>query len=859
MVDAGDRSTPGRPPLPAPPSGFPGPLATGTSLPGRDTTGPPAPATTVGPRPVARGDALGVAVLAVLTAVVAWNRLGVDPWMARVDVLTFFLPWYAFMGDRLRALDVPGWNPHLFAGAPFAGDPESGWMYLPAMLFFPFLSAVAAFKAMVLFQLAVAGASTYALARVLRMGATAGLVAAVVFAFGPFLHWNTYCCTIRVQLATWIPLALLGVELALRAGRWRDRVAPWFLAGFALTQMFSGWLGQGLVNGLLLVGSYLGYRALLSPARPGRGLRDRLVVGATTGAAILGLGLAVGAAGILPRLELNPETNLAGGRYDELVGGHNYPPYPFADLLRHLLGDGYDHRAVALGGTAVVLSLLAPALARRRFAVPYFATTTVVVFALSLDTTPLHRLFYLIPRFRVLHEHAPHQVNAVAMIGPAILTGAAVEALGAWRGRRRLLPLVAAPLAAMTAATVALRQGGADLGWMPLLAAAAVTGLVALVLAVRRDEEARPALGRAARSVPALILAVAFLQPTGQEVAESWLGRPLDPGWARFWPPDPVYDRAVAVNAARTDPGGAGAFLRARLAEAGPFRYVGYGGVAHPDEGPSPQTYQHRRTRPNIQAILVNARALRLGLHDVQGYKAVQLKRYVEFLTALNGETQEYHVANLRPGGVRSPLLDLLNVRYVVVDAGLPQDREDVAALTAGRPEVFRTAAVVVYESGAALPRAWIVHDVRPVVRGGALGPLASGAVDPRRTAFVEGPLPPVAVPPESAVESARVTRHEPDAIEIVARAAAPGLLVVSEVYSTGWRAYVDGERVEVLPTNHALRGVPIAPGEHHVELRYEPRSLRLGVPISGASALAMLVAFAAAGYRHIRMGGHRA
>ncbi|MDP9366179.1 MAG: YfhO family protein [Chloroflexota bacterium] len=647
---------------------------------------------------------------------------------------------------------------------------------------------------------------------------------------------------------------MLGVELALRAARWRDRIAPWFLAGLAISQMFVGWLGQGLVNGLLVVASYLGYRALLSPPRPGRDLRARLMVGVATGVAILGLASAVGAAGILPRFDLNAETNLAGGRYDELVGSHNAAPYPLLTLLHHVVGDGYGHRAVALGGAAVVLALLAPVFAGRRFAVPYFAVMTLVVFTLSLDTTPLHHLFYLIPRFRVLHEHAPHQVNAVVMIGPAILAAATVERLAAWRGRRRLLPLVGIPLLAMTAVVAVLQHHGRFVGWPPLAAAAVVTGLIALVVATPRNPGRTPAFGRLPRWVAALILAVAVVQPTGQEVVESWLGRTLDPGWARFWPADPTYDRAVAVNVARTDPGGAGEFLQARQrAETEPFRYVGYGGVAHPDEGPRPPTYQHRRTEPNVQAILVNARAVRLGLFDIQGYKAVQLKRYVEFLTALNGATQEYHVANLRPTGVRSPLLDLLNVRYVVVDATLPQDREDIVALAAGRREVFRNEAVVVYENEAALPRAWIVHEVRPVARGEALAPLASGTVNPRRVAFVEGSLPVTSPPPGPAAESARLTRYEPDALTIDTEAAAPGLLVVSEAYSDGWRAFVDGESAPVLPTNHALRGVPIPAGEHRVELRYEPRSLQLGLWISAVASAAMLVAFAAAGWARVR------
>ena len=163
------------------------------------------PSPTVQP-PTRRGDAWRSPFLRI-TALVAWNRLAFDAWLARFDLMTFFLPWYTFLGERLRALDVPGWNPHLFSGAPFAGDPESGWMYAPAMLFFTLLATMAAFKGMVALHLAIAAFSTYALARALGMGALASLVAAVAYLFGPFLHWTTHCCLIFSQFAAWIPLS----------------------------------------------------------------------------------------------------------------------------------------------------------------------------------------------------------------------------------------------------------------------------------------------------------------------------------------------------------------------------------------------------------------------------------------------------------------------------------------------------------------------------------------------------------------------------------------------------------------------------------------------------------------------------
>src|SRR5262245_33428910 len=213
-----------------------------------------------------RADALAVSVLLLLTALVSWNNVWrIDRWVARVDIITFYLPWYAHLGEALRHLQVPGWNSFLFSGTPFAGDPQSGWAYLPAMIAFTFFSPIPAMKVFAIMHLAIGGLSTYGLARVLGMGATPALVAGTAFAFGPFLAHNTSCCTIMAQIAPWVPLAFLGVELSLRARTWTGRGLAWWLTGFAISQMLAGWIGQGAYNGLLAVVSYLAYRTLIAP------------------------------------------------------------------------------------------------------------------------------------------------------------------------------------------------------------------------------------------------------------------------------------------------------------------------------------------------------------------------------------------------------------------------------------------------------------------------------------------------------------------------------------------------------------------------------------------------------------------
>lgn len=783
----------------------------------------------------------------------AWNKFTFDTWLARHDLLAFFLPWYHALGERLRDFDVPGWNPYVFSGAPFAGDPESGWMYLPAMLSFPFLPAAAAFKAMVAIQLVVAGLSTYALARVLGMGAVASLVGAVVFEFGPFLYHNTDCCTVRAQVATFIPLALLGVELGLRATNWRDRIVPWFVGGFAISQILAGWLGQGALNALLLIGAYVAYRGLLSPPRAHRDWITRVATCVSTGIAVLVLGLLLGAAGVLPRLDVNQQTNLAGGNYDELEESHAATPYTPALLFSHLTGDGTYHRAVSLGGAAFTLVLLAPLLARRRFGVPYFAALTIVIYALTQAWTPLHPLFFLIPRFQGLHEHSPHQINAVVMIGPAMLSAAAVEALPRWRGRRGLLPFALLPLLIFIVIAIWLETVGIFYGWPPLVASVIVTGLVALVIATPARHRTGETISTIARYAPALILTIALIQPSGQELLISLLGRTPSYPMTPFEESDAVAHRAVELSLAPDDTTGAGAFLQAQRATSAPFRYVSYGGVGYPGDGPWRYSYQARRLQPDILRLLVNGRSMILELQDIQGYNPIQLQRYVEFIETLNGIPQNYHNSNLLPSGTVSPLLNLLNVRYILIDANLPQDRADVVALTTGRPPVYRSEQVIVYENPFALPRAWIVHEVWGVQRGDALPLLPREDVDLRRTAFAEATTLAQAPAIDPAADRATVVRYDADAIDIDTRSDAPGLLVVSEIYSEGWKAYVDGQTVDIIPTNHALRGIPLPAGQHRVALRYQPASLQVGLFLTGISTLVMLAVFALAGWKRIR------
>jgi hypothetical protein len=66
-------------------------------------------------------------------------------------------------------------------------------------------------------------------------------------------------------------------------------------------------------------------------------------------------------------------------------------------------------------------------------------------------------------------------------------------------------------------------------------------------------------------------------------------------------------------------------------------------------------------------------------------------------------------------------------------------------------------------------------------------------------------------------------------------------LVVVGQTYTPDWVARVDGKQVPVHPANVMLQSVEVPAGRHHVELSYEPASVRLGLALSGFGVFGLM------------------
>jgi hypothetical protein len=785
-----------------------------------------------------RADVIALLVLLAGIVIVSFHRFYYDNWLARHDLLAFFLPWHGFLGQYLRDFTIPGWNPTVFAGTPFLGDPESGWMYFPAVVLFPFLQITVALKAMILVQLLIGGGSTYSLGRVLGFGTLGSLLSATAFTFGPFLMAQTECCTVGAGLSGWIPMALLGVELGLRSRRWLFRFGAWAISGVAVSQMLAVWLGQGAAVGLLIVGLWVGYRGLIDPPN-GADIKLRIEQTISAGLTVLGTGIGISAAGLLPRLAVNAESTIQGGDYSRAPGGADENPIPIAGAIDYLLRDNRIGRESAIGAAVLVLVILAVLLARRRYATPFFVGTWIAILALSVPRNVFHDIFFLIPKFEELQMHSPTRVFWMTSILPSLAAGAGLKALLDNRGNARLLPVTLVPPVAVHLLRTYLEDNGRTVEGSVIAVSWIASAIAALILVPWQNllpawKETVP------RVAAALLIVLIFAWPNVPEIVDTIRDPHGDPGQLQMWGKDAWVEDVVGDTLTTNPSGGAGAFLQELRDDGELFRYVSYAGN-YSELGPNISA-PGRRLEPAMIALLVNGQPMQLNLQHISGYNPLQMLTFLEYLAVANSRVQDYHHADVTAAGASSPLLDMLNVRYFLVSTTLDPNRADVQAFASQGPEVYRDDLVVIYRNDSAFDRAWMVHDVRSSAEGG-LALLGSGTVDGRTVAYVDDYQPgdfPVA-PVSASGDVVTFASWDANSMELDVTAGSDGLLVLGEIDADGWTAWVDGEEVDIVRANHTLRGIPVTAGEHTVKLRYTAPYFGLGMWISRFTGLAML------------------
>lgn len=157
---------------------------------------------------------------------------------------------------------------------------------------------------------------------------------------------------------------------------------------------------------------------------------------------------------------------------------------------------------------------------------------------------------------------------------------------------------------------------------------------------------------------------------------------------------------------------------------------------------------------------------------------------------------------------------------------------------------------VQIYRNNYAYPRAFVVYHLQQATEvSEALRQMVRPDFDPATQAVVEGNLPQgwdktlLANGPPTPPSVVQFKGQTTNAMQMQTTLEKPGLLVISNSYNKGLKAYVDGVATLVLPVDSFLCGIYLGAGSHQIKFAYEPDSFTVGVLISLGALVVLLVA----------------
>jgi len=787
------------------------------------------------------------------------QSVGVPHNLLLSDLLLENYAWKEFILEAFRARQIPFWNPYLFAGVSFLAAGQHSALYPLSIIYylFPLAQAYGYFTILHLF---LAGLFTYIYGRVLGLNRWSGLLAGITYAFSLFMVvsvvWPQAIATV-----TWLPLILALLELAFRAQESEPPKPPLpYLLGGALALGMTFLAGHAEFSYLVLLTiCFYTLCRLASLWWRAREIRRTLYLGLGVLAMVI-LGLGLGGIQLLPLYELVTRSfrqDSAG--YREIVGWA-YPKrqiitflvpnffgnpahHNYFDLLsrkivpvtENFAGEPIDtifwgiKNYVEAGSYVGILPLLLAVVAlfgRRSRYLWIFASLALLSLLLAFGTPLYALLFYILPGYRQLHT--PFRWVFPYALSLAILTGLGADRLAKEGGKSpRLIgwlalsigsiglllialilfqpgsftPLANRLLAVPQKAQEAFASGGVLLSyeWQNLahLALFLAGGGLTIILAYLT-------ISRRAWQPLALFVLVCDLFLIGRGFNPS-----VDPQLINFTPP--------SVAFLQSDPD--------------LFRFTTF-------NAPGEKTFNANT-------------GIFYRLSDIRGYDSIIPQQYAQFMGLIEeqGELLYNRIAPLyQYESLDSPLLDLLNVKYVVTTRHIPNP---------GYTLVYDDE-VRIYRNDDYLPRAFMVPEAKTIEDEEAREQ-ALKVFDPREYVILEeAPSAPEEnlSPTRAGSTKVVITEYTINQVTIEVDISQPGWLLLTDSYFPGWKAYDkagESEReLKIYRADGNFRAVFLEPGEHAVRFKYSPFSFKLGLYVTFLAGVITLVGFGYSLWGHL-------
>lgn len=555
------------------------------------------------------------------------------------DFILQYYPNLAFLAASLRQGEIPLWNPYLFAGTPYLADPQTGALYIPNYPFLLLLDTASAARAIIFSHLVLAALSMYLHVRTLGLGTKPAFLGAAVFGLGQYTMAQVAGIPMLISLA-WMPAALAFAAPTVRRGSFQLAA----LGGVSLAiQFLNGWPHGVYMTGLALLVIIGGHAAAQAVrARSWMAVRAAVALGAVVAGTAIGLAAPVW----IPFLEFWGKSNYAMAR---AVGGDGREGSVTPLVL--LGASGAEGHAAYLGAIGLLLALLGSARVLDKPPARTYLLLAVAALLVSLGTsTPVYALLHdWLPGFQAFQ--VPGRFMALFVFSSSVLAALGADTVRDLGTRRpRTLILV----------TTLIGLGGFLFAVFQTLGAEAPRLLAKNLLYPSEG----PFLGPTVAQHVALALAGA-----GLFIAAVLSGRIrgnlayyltlaiLLPDLLLFAGKDAYYfSRPTAVLRAQSP----ATAIEGLAREEQGFRVAGFQRMGN--------SHFMSDFPFNLNAALVPPNfAMMYGLEDLQGYLPLRLRRYADYMAAVNGGHEDYHWALI--DNFNSRLLDMLSLKYVLLRA----------------------------------------------------------------------------------------------------------------------------------------------------------------------------------------------
>lgn len=704
----------------------------------------------------------------------------------RSDTVTQFYPW------RVAASEsglLPLWNPYTFGGEPLLANPQLAYFYPPNIILFTIFPDHLAFGYGFILHLFIASSSMYFLGRRLELSRVSSLFIGMTFVFSGYFMGHVFAAHYpQTCSASLIPAIFLLFDTALRRNSWKFALATGILVG---CQFLAGHIQITLMTGFVLV-SYFVYHMIITWKTTT--YKNKLKLTGISAVAAL-LSILVTVIQFIPSYQYTSLTTRSGGVGYSYATSYSLPPANLIMLFTpNIMGQplngtywgAWSHWELSMYMGIITLIFFPFAIHYRKNShVRFFAGMGILSIILAMGgSTPVYWIFYkLIPGFDLLR--GPARFVVLFIFSLSILAGFGFDHLQKGLTADQMKKI---------------NKKVKVLVWISLII---LSG--SLIVYLFQDRLMGTATDVAVN-----------IYPDASDLSDELSMMILD-----------IIVFAVFLGLSSI-------LLVWRVKKKQQIKFFQWGVIAlivvnlgyyhnlyidskDPDDIYSPPEYIrflqqnsngyriYDSTPSDVELIKDNFQIM-YGLHTVKGYNPLHLKNYEELFESIrNLSNNQQH-----------PVLDLLNVRYIISHTRLNDSGFDLAYQDNSVP-------VCIYENPRVLQKAFFIENYTVIPDDGVLERIRSPGFDPRISVLLSEE------PDHIFVRQENETSHGENRVDVLeetntnlkirAQTINPGFLVIGQTHYPNWQVYVEGEERDLHLVYHALSGVYLEPGENEVEL----------------------------------------